>query len=169
MTNLFNGHLKNKFKTKLPNQDSALRCIARGCKNDDTVYEETVDETKVPLPTALLCHEMDTDLTLQDTILGLCDKDGMPLKWKYLADNMKDVMELLKAEDFFDQMPMTETYNYYVCRDWMGVPVSKYEIDSISRQRKIFEKRAMLKRQQYERRLKNSTSKFIKKNVTIDF
>ena len=63
MTNLFNGHLKNRFKTKLPNQDSALRCIARGCKNDDTVYEETVDETKVPLPTALLCHEMDTDLT----------------------------------------------------------------------------------------------------------
>ena len=93
----------------------------------------------------------------------------MPLKWKYLADHMEDVMELLKAEDFFDQRPMTETYNYYVCRDWMGVPVSKYEIDSISRQRKIFEKRAMLKRQQYERRLKNSTSKFIKKNVTIDF
>ena len=155
MSNLFNGVLKSKFKTPLPDQTSALKAIARnGCKDNKTYDIDEIDETKIPMPSVLLQHELDNDEQLQDTILGLCDENGIPLKWKYLANDMDDVMELISCESFFNQIPMCNEYNYFVARDWMGVPVNKYEVDSIAKQRKIFEKRAMKKRCDYERRVK---------------
>ncbi len=174
-TALFNGALKDKFKSPLPDQTSALRALARGGACDKKVYDITLDESMIPLPTELLKHELDNDVMMQDTILGLCDKDGTPLKWKYLADTMDDVRELLQCESFFNQIPMCDDFNYFVARDWMGVPVKKYEIDSIARQRKIFEKRAMKKRQDYERRMKqrkkdsSKTIQFLNEKNTITF
>jgi len=49
-------------------------------------------------------------------------------------------------------MPMTDEISYFISRDWIGRPVSKWEIDAITRQRKIFEKRAFKKRQEYQKR-----------------
>ena len=74
MTHLFNGILKDKFKTTLPSQESAFKCIARRGNKDDKIYDMVVDESKIPMPSCLIAHELDNDETLQDTLLGLCDK-----------------------------------------------------------------------------------------------
>ena len=70
MSQLFNGVLESKLKTKLPDQTAALKAIARNGKKDNKTYDITVDEAKVPLPSVLLKHEIDKDEQLQ------CDKDG---------------------------------------------------------------------------------------------
>ena len=150
---LFNGVLKEKFKHPLPNQDGAIKAMARGNSVDDKIREYTLEPQKIPLPTQLLKHELDRDETLQDTLLGLCDKDGCPLRLKYLCEDLEDVMELLSCEEFFDNMPMSNEFNYFVARDWVGAPVSKYELDAIDRQRRIFEKRAMKVNQERKKRL----------------
>ena len=64
-------------------------------------------------------------------------------------------MELILCEEFFDKIPMSKDYSYFVARDWIGCPINKYEIDSISRQRKIFEKRALKKVNEYNKKRKN--------------
>ena len=166
MTHLFNGILQQKFKTPLPDQSGALKAIARRGAKDSKLYDIEVDESMIPMPSVLLQHELDNDIMLQDTILSLCDKDGMPLKWKYLANDMEDVMELVQSEPFFEQIPMCEDYYYHVARDWVGCPINKYEIDSIARQRKVFEKRALKKRQEYERKQKQNKS-HAKKNIQV--
>jgi len=155
MTNLFNGVLKEKFKHPLPNQDGAFKALARGHKKDDKTYDIEINQAKIPLPTELLKYELDKDDMLIDTLLNICDKNGVPFKWKYLTDDLEDVMELIQCEEFFDKIPMSKDYSYFVARDWIGVPINKYEIDSISRQRKIFEKRAIKKVNEYNKKRKN--------------
>ena len=154
MTHLYNGVLKHKFKHALPNQDCAIRNLARGHKCDNNTLEYEVDKGKMPLPLQLLKHEIDTDTQLQDTILNICDKDGLPLKFKLLCDTLDDVMEVIETDELFNQIPMCEDFSYFVARDWIGRPISKFELSSIDRQRRIFEKRAIKKRQQYETRKK---------------
>ena len=152
MTNLFNGALKDKFKHALPSQDRVIRALARNNTTDNKTYNCEFDTSKLPLPIELLKHELDVDTQLQDTLLGICDKDGMPFKMKYLCETLDDVRELIQTEEFFNKMPMTDEISYFISRDWIGRPVSKWEIDAITRQRKIFEKRAFKKRQQYYKR-----------------
>jgi hypothetical protein len=154
MTHLYNGALMDKFKHPLPNQNSVIRSLARGHKSDTNNLEYEVDNSKMPLPIDLLKHEIDTDTQLQDTLLNICDKDGMPLKFKLLCDTLDDVREIIETEEFFNQIPMCEEFSYFVARDWIGRPISKFELNSIERQRRIFEKRALKKRQQYETRKK---------------
>jgi hypothetical protein len=40
-------------------------------------------------------------------------------------------------------MPMSEEFNYFVARDYMGCPISKREIDKQAYERRVYEKRAM--------------------------
>ena len=154
MTHLFNGVLKDKWKHPLPSQEGALRAMARGGKCDDKLYEDTLDVSKLPMPKDLLAYEMDKDVTVQDTVLGLCDSTGFPLSYKYLANDLDDVMDIIQTEEFFDHMPMLKDYSYFVARDWIGYPIQKHEVDSIVRQRKIFEKRAIKKSREYRERVK---------------
>ena len=70
------------------------------------------------------------------------------------CDTLDDVREIIETEEFFNQIPMCEEFSYFVARDWIGRPISKFELNSIERQRRIFEKRAFKKRQQYETRKK---------------
>ena len=152
MTNLFNGVLNEKFKHPLPNQDGAIKALARNNTTETKSYNCEFDTSKLPLPIELLKHELDVDIQLQDTILGICDKDGVPFKLKYLCETLDDVRELIQTEEFFNKIPMTDEISYFISRDWIGRPVSKWEVDAISRQRRIFEKRAFKKRQEYQKR-----------------
>lgn len=155
-THLFNGVLKDKFKFKYnPSNDGVLDEIANKFKKGDKrkVYEDwEPDPACIPMPTQLLRHELDRDEMLQETILELCDKDGFPLRWKYLCDDFDDVREMMEAEDFFDVFPASEDMRYFVARDWVGCPIKKQEIDSIERRRKIYEKKAYQKQVEYQKR-----------------
>lgn len=174
MSVLFNGQLKGKFKTPVNEIDPAV--IANNLETDTTLYDYKVEPNKVPMPLELLKHELDKDVMLQDTILGLCDKEGMPLKWKYLAHDIDDVMDLLHTEDFFDLIPMSEEYTYHVARDWVGCPMKKSEMDKAEYQRKIFERKAKEEILNHEKRIqkakklhKESKVKFQQKNTTLIF
>ena len=155
-TQLFNGVLKDKFKFPYnPYNDGVLKEIANGFKKKDkppTIDDYDPDPSMIPMPTHLLRHELDKDCMLMDTILELCDKDGMPLRWKYLVDDFDDVREMIEAEDFFDVFPASDEMRYFVARDWVGCPIKKHEIDQIEKRRKIYEKRAFEKQQQYRQR-----------------
>ena len=50
------------------------------------------------MPTELLKHEIDKDIMLQDTILGLCDKDGVPLRYRYLGNDLDNVMDVFLGQ-----------------------------------------------------------------------
>jgi len=166
MSHLFNGVLKPKWKTPLPSQDAALKAMARGYERDKRVYEEPLNTNKIPMPLELQLHEMNKDEVLQDTILGMCDEQGFPLCYKYLANDLDDVMEVIQTNSFFDHMPMLKDYSYFVGRDWIGYPIQKYEMDSIARQRKIFEKRAIKKSREHRERLKKG-KKMQEKSIQI--
>ena len=172
MSVLFNGQLKGKFKTPVNMIDP--RVAANNLETDTTLYDYKVEPSKVPMPLELLKHELDRDEMLQDTILGLCDKEGTPLKWKYLANDIDDVMELLQTEDFFELIPMSEEYAYHVARDWVGCPMKKSEMDKAEYQRKIFERKAKEEVLNHEQRVqkakklhKESKAKFLQKNTTL--
>ena len=157
-TQLFNGVLKDKFKFPYnPINDGVLKEIANGFKKKKPTIEDCEpDPSMIPLPTQMLRHELDKDLMLMDTILELCDKDGMPLRWKYLCDDFDDVREMIEAEDFFDVFPNSDEMRYFVARDWIGCPIKKYEIDAIEKKRKIYERRAYEKQKQYYERKKKA-------------
>ena len=172
---LFNGQIENKFKMPYNNDVFCSEVV------NDKLQEITMEPGKVPMPTELLRHEIDRDEKLQDTILGLCDKNGYPLKWKYLANNLEDVMSLLQTEEFFDYIPMSEDFTYHVARDWCGIPITKKEMSNTEFMRRIFEKRAMEERKAYEERIKKAqqmraeslkkvkTTTFETKNTTLTF
>ena len=130
-THLFNGILKDKFKFKYnPINDGVLKEIANKYKKGDKrpSYDDyEPDPACIPMPTDLLRHELDKDDMMMDTIIDLCDSDGIPLRWRYLCDD-------------FD------------ARDWVGCPIKKYEIDAIEKKRKIYERRAIKKKQEYLKR-----------------
>ena len=154
-THLFNGVLKAKFKFPYnPHNDGVLNEIANNYKKGDKrpVFDCEPDPALIPMPTDMLRHEIDKDEMMMDTILDLCDKDGLPLRWKYLCDDFDDVREMMEAEDFFDVFPNSDEMRYFVARDWVGCPIKKHEIDSIERKRKIYEKRAFEKQLQYQKR-----------------
>jgi len=146
---LFNGHIKDNFKMPIKNVFCSEFI-------NDKLQEINLEPSKVPMPTELLRHELDRDEKLQDTILGLCDKNGYPLKWKYLANNLEDVMSLLQTEEFFDHIPMSDDFTYHVARDWCGVPLTKKEMSNTEFQRKVFERRALEERKGYEERIKKA-------------
>jgi|TARA_R110000824_G_scaffold171973_1_gene349687 hypothetical protein len=155
-THLFNGILKDKFKFKYnPINDGVLKEIANKYKKGDKrpSYDDyEPDPACIPMPTDLLRHELDKDDMMMDTIIDLCDSDGIPLRWRYLCDDFDDVREMLEAEDFFDVFPNSEEMRYFVARDWVGCPIKKYEIDAIEKKRKIYERRAIKKKQEYLKR-----------------
>ena len=133
---------KSKMKFQHPNpREAFLTAMADAECNE--AFEYTLDESKIPLPTELLAHELDNDEVLQDTLLNFCDSEGVPFKYKYLANDCDDMMEILKCDDFLDKMPMSEEFNYFVARDYMGCPISKREIDKQAYERRVYEKRAM--------------------------
>lgn len=174
MSVLFNGRLKEKFKTPIKTIDPQV--IANGMETDTTLYDYKVEPSKVPMPLELLKQELDRDEMLQDTILSLCDKEGMPLKWKYLTNNIDDVMDLLHTEDFFDLIPMSEEYTYHVARDWVGCPIRKSEMDKMEYHRKVFERKAKEELLNHEKRVrkakqlhKESKVKFEQKNTKLIF
>ena len=132
---------KSKAKFEFSSREAFLNAMADA--ECDEAFDYTLDESKIPLPTELLAHEIDNDVVLQDTLLNLCDSEGMPFKYKYLVNDCEDMMEILKCDDFLDKMPMSDEFNYFVARDYMGCPISKREIDRSAFERRVYEKRAM--------------------------
>lgn len=133
---------RTKFKFQHPNPREAFLTAMADAECDEA-FEYTLDESKIPLPTELLAHELDNDEVLQDTLLNFCDSTGVPFKYKYLANDCEDMMEILKCDEFLDKMPMSEEFNYFIARDYMGCPISKREIDKQAYERRVYEKRAM--------------------------
>lgn len=165
MTHLFNGRVKDNYKHPIRNEY---------CNEivDNRLFEVKLEPDKIPMPTELLKHEIDKDTVLQDTILGLCDKDGMPLRYKFLGNDLDNVMECLQAEEFFDNIPMPEEFLYFTARDWLGCPISKKEMDAMTFNRKIYEKRAMEEREAYKLRVekgKKMRAESLKKLKTAKF
>ena len=178
MTTLFNGVLKDKFK--FPIVSDSQEAVADGALKDDwepnkKEYDCEPDPSMLPMPTELLRHELDRDTVLQDTILSLMDKDGVPLRWKYLADDFDDVVNLLDGEDFFDNMPMPDVYRYHVARDWVGCPISKHELEAYEVRRKAYEKIAFDKLRELKQRrikgkkLQEESFRIIREHKTLDF
>ena len=60
MTNLFNGVLNDKFKHPLPNQEGAIKALARNNTTDNKTYNCEFDTSKLPLPIELLKHDAST-------------------------------------------------------------------------------------------------------------
>ncbi len=165
MTHFFNGRVKDNYKHPI-RSDYCNETI------ENRLFEVKLEPDKIPMPTDLLKHEIDKDTVLQDTILGLCDKDGVPLRYKFLGNDLDNVMECLQAEEFFDNIPMPEEFVYFTARDWLGCPISKKEMDAMTFNRKIYEKRAMEEREAYKSRVekgKKLRAESIKKLKTAKF
>ena len=160
------------YKFKLSPKEVFLLAMADA--RHEAELDSRVEEDKIPLPTALLAHELDNDEMLQDTLLNLCDSSGVPFKYKYLANSTDDVMEIMKCDEFLDRMPMCEEFNYYIARDYMGCPITKSEVDKNVYERCIFEKRAMdiinkqftLKKQ---KKVEEPVIQFKKETKVLDF
>ena len=146
MAYLFNGKVQDKYKH--PVSDRRMDDII-----DNRLFEIHLEPSKIPMPTELLKQEIDKDTVLQDTILGLCDKNGLPLRYTFLTNDLDDLMDCLKGEEFFEHIPMPDDFVYFTARDWLGCPISKKEMDSITFNRKIYERRAMEERMAYKLRV----------------
>jgi len=146
---MFNGRVKENYKHPIDNKhcDEIV---------DNRLFEVKLEPDKIPMPTTLLKHEIDKDEVLQDTILGLCDKDGLPLRYRFLGNDLDNVIECLQAEEFFDNIPMPDEFVYFTARDWLGCPISKNEMDAMTFNRKIYERRAMEEREAYKLRVEKA-------------
>lgn len=165
MTHLFNGRRKENYKHPIHN---------RNCNEivDNRLFEVKLEPDKIPMPTELLKHDLDKDTVLQDTILGLCDKNGLPLRYTFLTNDLDNVMDCLQGEEFFDNIPMPDEFLYFTARDWLGCPISKSEMDAMTFNRKIYEKRALEERMAYKLRVekgKRLRAESLKKLKTATF
>lgn len=121
--------------------NNAVFTAMSDCLTENEDYR--IDESKIPLPTELLKHELQVDTQLQDTLLSLCDSKGVPFKIKYLGNDYDSVMDFLATDEFLEKMPMNNEINHFIARDYLGIPVSKREVERSSQQRLLYEKRAM--------------------------
>lgn len=125
----------------------------------DNTFQEIKDKRKV--------EKVDIEPSYFDYMIG----NDTSLRFEYIKTIEDDAERLTQMSEYIKEvMPLgfpDEYYDWYA-RDVLGMQYTKFEIADMKRKYKIERKRALEKKKQEEKRLKNCM-KVEKKKTTISF